>query len=91
MLACEIEALFPQEWELARQKYNRDLGDLTRLFTGQPLTPPKVPPLKKKSVFLAAPLKTLVETQKIFSETGPFHSCFRPFHSVGKVQGVRYR
>ena len=38
MLASEIAALFPKEWELARQKYNRDLGDLTRLFTGQPLT-----------------------------------------------------
>ena len=41
MLAREIAALFPKEWELARQKYNRDLGDLTRLFTGQPLTPQK--------------------------------------------------
>ena len=37
MLAREIAALFPKEWELARQKYNRDLGDLTRLFTGRKL------------------------------------------------------
>ena len=32
MLACEIESLFPQEFELARRKYNRDLGDLLGLF-----------------------------------------------------------
>ena len=38
MLAHEIAALFPKEWELARQKYNRDLRDLFRLFTGQVLT-----------------------------------------------------
>ena len=38
MLAREIAALYPKEWELARQKYNRDLGALTRLFTSQPLT-----------------------------------------------------
>ena len=38
MLAREIAALFPKEWELARQKYTRDLSALTRLFTGQPLT-----------------------------------------------------
>ena len=38
MLACEIASLYPREWELARQKYVRDLGDLTRLFTGQELT-----------------------------------------------------
>ena len=38
MLAYEIAALFPKEWELARQKYNRDLGDLTRLFACKALT-----------------------------------------------------
>ena len=38
MLAREIAALYPKERELARQKYNRDLGALPRLFTSQPLT-----------------------------------------------------
>ena len=38
MLASEIAALFPKEWELARQKYARDLSALTRLFTGKPQT-----------------------------------------------------
>ena len=38
MLAREIAALFPKEWELARQKYKRDLSDLTRLFTNRKLT-----------------------------------------------------
>ena len=38
MLAREIAALYPKEWELARQKYNRDLVALTRRFTSQPLT-----------------------------------------------------
>ena len=38
MLASEIAALFPKEWEIARQKYTRDLSALTRLFTGKALT-----------------------------------------------------
>ena len=38
MLACEIAARHPKKWELARQKYFRDLNDLIRLFIGRALT-----------------------------------------------------
>ena len=32
MLACNLQTLHPREWELARQKYKRDLDDLNDLF-----------------------------------------------------------
>ena len=32
MLACDVRTLYPREWELARQKYKRDLDDLNDLF-----------------------------------------------------------
>lgn len=32
MLDCDVQTLHPQEWELARQKYFRDLNDLLGLF-----------------------------------------------------------
>ena len=32
MFACDLQTHHPKEWELARQKYKRDLDDLIDLF-----------------------------------------------------------
>ena len=32
MFACDLQTHHPKEWELARQKYKRDLADLNDLF-----------------------------------------------------------
>ena len=86
MLACEIESLFPQEWELARRKYNRDLGDLLGLFgCGEEVR--KIGHMNKSPFFQSEPMFTEGETHKKVCAEGRFR--FRPFDSVGKVEGVR--
>lgn len=88
MLACEIESLFPQEFELARRKYNRDLGDLLGLFgCGEAVK--KIGHMKKVRFFSIRANVYGGETHKKVCAGDRFRFRFRPFDSVGKVEGVR--